>query len=99
MIREFTNIIYDNNHHICRQSPTADHQMNELQVQVQPPEHRCNPTEPQNPEPQNRTTNTAMPYAETVMSHEDPNTGDTTADCVYIEVIAGSEINVYDVPQ
>ena len=98
MIRVFPNIIYGNNHHICRQSPTADHPMNELQVQVQPPEHRCNPTG-SHPEPQNRTTNTAMPYAETVMSHEDPNAGDTTADGVYIEVIAGSEINVYEVPQ
>ena len=98
MIREFTNIIYDNNHHISRQSPTADHQMNELQVQVQPPEHRCNPTG-SHPEPQNRTTNTATPYAETVMSHEDPNAGDTAADGVYSEVTVGSEVNVYDVPQ
>ena len=97
MIREFTNKIYDNNH-ISRQPPTADHQMNELQVQVQPPEHRCNPTG-SHPEPQNRTTNTAMPYAETVMSHEDPNAGDTAADGVYSEVTAGSEVNVYDVPQ
>ena len=104
VIWEILNKIYDYNHHISHQSPTADHQMNELQVQVQPPEHRRNPTEPQNPtgshpEPQNRTTNTATPYAVTVISHEDPNAGDTAADGVYREVIAGSEVHVYDVPQ